>query len=193
MNRSVQIERKTKETVIECTLNLDGQGISQINTGIGFLDHMLNLMTFYGKFDLRLEVKGDLEVDSHHTVEDIGIVIGQCINEIIKDKKGILRYGMCMMPMDECLSRVVVDVSGRSFLYYKVAYNRLDLGTLDLQNIKEFFKAFVQWSAMTLHIENLYGENDHHKVESIFKGLGLALKEALTLVGEEVFSTKGIL
>lgn len=154
---------------------------------------MLNLMTFYGKFDLKLEVKGDLEVDSHHTVEDIGIVIGQCINEIIKDKKGILRYGMSLMPMDECLSRVVVDVSGRSFLYYKAEYKRLDLGCLDLQNIKEFFKAFTQWSRMTLHIENLYGENDHHKVESIFKGVGLALKEAMSLVGQEVFSTKGVL
>ncbi|MBN2795171.1 MAG: imidazoleglycerol-phosphate dehydratase HisB [Clostridia bacterium] len=193
MKRTVQVERITKETAIKCILNMDGTGQSKIKTGIGFLDHMLTLMCFYGQLDLELEVKGDLQVDCHHTVEDIGIVIGNAVSEVLGDRRGIKRYGQCFMPMDETLSQVVLDFSGRPVFVYDCDFLRMDLGTLDVQTIKEFFKSLSYKAQMNLHMRILYGENDHHKAESLFKGFGMALKEGCGLIGNDVFSTKGVL
>lgn len=193
MKRAAQVERRTNETEISCQLVLDGRGQAQVKTGIGFLDHMLELMAFYAGFDMTLTVQGDLEVDGHHTVEDVGLVLGQCLKESLGDRQGISRYGWCLMPMDETLARTVIDISGRSVLVYDCSYHRMDLGKLDVQNIKEFFKSFVNQAGLTLHLAVLYGDNDHHKCEALFKGFGMALKQAVELKYESVFSTKGVL
>lgn len=187
------INRKTNETDIKIELNLDGSGKTEINTGIGFLDHMLTLFGFHSGFDLKIKCSGDLNVDSHHTAEDIGIVLGEAFMDAIKDKKGIERYGSMLLPMDEALSRVVVDISGRPHLVYNVDFNREMLGSMATEDFKEFFKGFVNNSLITLHVELLYGENDHHKIEAVFKGFGRALKSASRVTSNDLKSTKGVL
>jgi imidazoleglycerol-phosphate dehydratase len=193
MNRTGRITRKTNETNITVELTIDGTKEIQIDTGIGFLDHMLTLFAFQAGFDLTVKAEGDLYIDDHHTTEDIGISLGQAFNQAMEEKLGINRYGVAYLPMDEALSRVVIDISNRPYLVYNVFLEREKLGQLNTQNVKEFFKAFVQESRINLHIENLYGENDHHKVESIFKAFGRALKDACKIVSNEVPSTKGVL
>lgn len=193
MKRATQVERRTNETEISCQLVLDGRGQAQVKTGIGFLDHMLELMVFYAGFDMTLTVQGDLDVDGHHTVEDVGLVLGQSLKEALGDRQGISRYGWCLMPMDETMARTVVDISGRSVLVYDCSYDRLDLGKLDVQNIKEFFKSLVNQAGLTLHLAVLYGDNDHHKCEALFKGFGMAMRQAVDIKHDSVFSTKGVL
>lgn len=191
--RNALIKRKTLETDISLELNLDGEGNIDINTGIGFLDHMLTLMAFHGGFDLILSCIGDLEVDEHHTVEDIGIALGEAFKKAIADKKGISRYSNIYIPMDESLCQVVLDISNRPYLVYNVDFNREKLGTMDSQNFKEFFRAFINEARVTLHINLIYGHNEHHKIESIFKAFGRVLKQASTITSDKVVSSKGIL
>lgn len=185
--------RTTLETDIKCDLLLDGSGKSSIQTGIGFLNHMLTLFAFYSQIDLEIEVKGDFHVDSHHVVEDIGLVLGSCIKEALDNKLGINRYGAAYIPMDESLARAVIDFSGRPYLVYNCSYTRHDLGTLDTQNIKEFFKSFTNTSLTTLHLSLLYGENDHHKAEALFKAFGQAIDQAKQIMNDRIPSTKGVL
>ena len=191
--RKSSVTRKTNETDIYIELNLDGSGIAEIDTGIGFLNHMLNLFAFHGAFDLKIKCTGDLDVDTHHTSEDIGIALGQAFKEALKDKKGIERYGFFLLPMDEALARVAVDFSGRPYLVYNVEFNKSQLGSMATEDFKEFFKGFVNNSFSTLHIELIYGENDHHKIEAVFKGLGRALKAACKVTSDSIPSTKGAL
>ena len=191
--RIATIERKTNETDIKLTLNLDGQKQVNVQTGIPFFDHMLTLFAFHGGFDLDVYAVGDLEVDDHHTVEDVGLALGQAVNKALNDKKGINRYGLMYSPMDEALSRVVIDISNRPYLFFKAPFVREKVGTMDTQNVSEFFKSFVNESKMNLHIETLYGDNEHHKIESIFKGFGRALKEATRITSDDISSTKGVL
>jgi len=189
----IKITRKTKETDITCVMGFDEGGTIEVNTGLGFLDHMLVLMAYHGQFALTLDVKGDLKVDDHHTVEDVGLVIGDCLNGIIETRKGLNRYGSMMLPMDEVLSQVVVDCCKRPTLVFNCDFKNEKLGDMTSQNIKEFFKALVQKSQIALHLNCLYGENDHHKAESLFKGFGHAMKVALIIKGDRDFSTKGVL
>lgn len=191
--RKAKVNRKTFETDISIELNIDGTGKSDIDTGIGFLNHMLTLFSFHGGFDLKVKCKGDLYVDSHHTSEDIGITLGQVFKEALGDKKGIERYGSILLPMDEALARVVIDFSGRPYLVYNVDINNNKLGEIATEDFKEFFKGFVNNSLSTLHIEILYGENDHHKIESIFKGFGRAIKTSSNITSDNLQSTKGVL
>jgi len=191
--REAKVTRKTKETKIEIKLKIDGTGKSIIKTGVGFFDHMLESFAFHGKFDLIVDCKGDIFVDDHHTVEDVGIVLGQVFNKCLEDKAGIRRFSTQIIPMDESLSMVSVDISNRPLLVYKMEFTREKLGNMDTQNFKEFFKAFADASGITLHINLMYGENDHHKIESVFKGLGKALKDASYIEGEFVNSSKGVL
>jgi len=191
--RKSSVRRTTNETDVFIELNLDGSGIAEIETGIGFLNHMLNLFAFHGGFDLKIKCTGDLQVDSHHTSEDIGIALGQAFMEALGDKKGIERYGFFLLPMDEAMARVVVDFSGRPFLVYNIIFTRNELGSMATEDFKEFFKGFVNNSLSTLHIELLYGENDHHKIEAVFKGFGRALKAAAKITSDSLQSTKGVL
>jgi len=190
MRRSL-IERETKETRISMEFDLDGNGKADIDTGIGFLDHMLYLMAFHGGFDLKIICKGDLNVDSHHTAEDLGITLGEAFREALGDKVGIERYGFMILPMDEALARIAVDFSGRPCLVYDIEFNNDSLGSMATEDFKEFFKGFVNNSLCTLHISLLYGENDHHKIEAVFKGFGRALKEAVKITSDNIPSTKG--
>ena len=191
--RTSTIVRNTKETQIKLSLNLDGNKNILMDTKIPFFDHMLTLFAFHAGFDLEIICNGDIGVDDHHTVEDVGIVLGEAVKEALGDKLGINRYGMMYLPMDEALSRTVIDISNRPFLFYKATYERISIGSLSLENVKEFFRAFSSEARVSLHIETLYGDNDHHKVESIFKGFGRALKEATRIIGSDVSSTKGVL
>jgi imidazoleglycerol-phosphate dehydratase len=191
--RTAKISRNTKETNIELALNIDGMKNIEINTGIGFFDHMLTLFAFHGGFDLNVKVIGDINVDDHHTVEDVGIVLGQAFYKAVGDRIGINRYATFYVPMDESLSRVVIDVSNRPALVFKATFNRSIVGTFATENVLEFFKAFTNESKINLHIENLYGENTHHQIESIFKAFGRALKEAIKITSDDVSSTKGVL
>lgn len=191
--RKGNIERKTLETNISIELNIDGNGKSQIDTGIGFLDHMLTLLAFHSDFDLKIQCEGDLHVDGHHTAEDIGIALGQVLSNSLGDKKGIKRYSSMYVPMDEALCRTAIDISGRPYLIFEVDFTRETIGTMDVQNFKEFFRAFVNNSKITLHTAVLYGENDHHKIESVFKSVGRALKEAVLVTSNKVVSSKGVL
>ncbi len=193
MKRKSEIIRKTNETDIKCKLSLDGSRDINISTGIGFLDHLLELMCFHGKLDLELSVTGDLYIDDHHTVEDVGIVLGQAFKAALGDKKGIERYANELLPMDESLSRVVIDICNRSCLVYQVEYKREKIGSLDTQNIKEFFRSFVNEANITLHITSLYGENAHHIAEGIFKALGRCLSISTTIKSDAVQSSKGML
>ena len=191
--RIAKIERKTLETEVLVEMNLDGNGNSEINTGIGFLDHMLTLMAFHGSFDLKVNCNGDLYVDEHHTVEDIGITLGQAFNKALGDKKGIKRYSSIYIPMDEALCNTVLDISNRPYLVFNVNFERSKVGNMDTQNFKEFFRAFVNESKTTLHINLLYGENDHHKIEAVFKAFARTLKEGIQITSDKISSSKGVL
>ena len=193
--RIVKIERETKETKIKLELNLEGSGISDVKTGIGFLDHMLDLWTFHGLFNLKLTCKGDLEIDTHHTTEDIAIALGSALDMAVGEKKGIVRYGFSYVPMDEALLRVALDLSGRPEFVFSGEFLQSSIGTLDTQMIRHFLKSLAISSRMTLHMSILYGINDHHKCEGLFKALGRALRQAVEIDPRRigVASSKGIL
>lgn len=193
--RNSRIHRKTSETDITYKIELEGTGDCNIQSGIGFFDHMLDLFSKHSSFDMDLTGNGDLHVDNHHTLEDIGIVMGNALKEALGEKRGIRRYGTFYCPMDEALSRVCVDLSGRGYLVYDVTLPRDFAGDLETDSLKEFFYAFAINGGMNLHITNLYGENTHHIIESVFKALGRALKEACEIVDTElrIPSTKGVL
>jgi imidazoleglycerol-phosphate dehydratase len=194
--RSARFNRSTNETQISVQLNLDGMGQAKIATGIGFFDHMLDLFARHALCDLEIEVKGDLHIDQHHSVEDAGIVLGQALAQAMGDKKGITRYASLDLPMDETLTRVAIDVSGRPFLVFRTAFATPQIGTFDTQLIQEFFQAFAMNAGITLHIETLYGTNSHHIAESCFKGVARALRHALSVEPREagrIPSTKGTL
>jgi imidazoleglycerol-phosphate dehydratase len=180
--RKAKVERMTKETDISVEINLDGSGKYSINTSIPFLDHMLSLMCRHGLFDAKLKAKGDIEIDYHHTVEDVGIVLGKAIKQALGDMKGISRYGQASVPMDEALASVSLDISGRPYLVYKVEFpKKSKLKDFDPDLIEHFLQAFVSNSGITLHVNILYGRNTHHIIEAIFKGLGRALRQAVTI------------
>jgi len=179
--RSAEVVRNTLETQITVAINLDGTGISQFNTGLGFLDHMLDQIARHGMMDISVNAKGDLHIDGHHTVEDIGITLGQAFAKAIGDKKGIRRYGHAYVPLDEALSRVVLDVSGRPGLEFSCIFTRAAIGEFDVDLIHEFFQGFVNHANVTLHIDNLKGHNAHHQAETIFKAFGRALRVAVEL------------
>ena len=194
--RTATVERKTKETAITATVNLDGTGRYKVSTGIGFLDHMLEQLSRHSLIDIDLEAKGDLHIDFHHTTEDTGIVIGEAVSKALGNRAGIKRYGDTMIPMDETLTRVALDASNRPYLIWKVAFSRAKLGEMDTELFKEWFQAFAQSAGLTLHIENIYGENNHHIVESCYKGVARALRQAVELDPRklgDVPSTKGTL
>jgi imidazoleglycerol-phosphate dehydratase len=194
--RKAKIARKTKETDIVVAVALDGVGKAEISTGIGFLDHMLEQLARHSLIDLSVKAKGDLHIDQHHTTEDVGIALGQALLEALGDRAGIARYGDVHLPMDEALTRCAVDVSGRPYLVWKVAFTRPKVGDFDTELFREFFQAFAQNAGITLHIETLYGENNHHIAETCFKALARALRAAVALdprEGARVPSTKGSL
>ena len=185
--------RNTLETKIKVEINLDGSGEAKIDTGVGFLDHMLTLMAFHGKFDLTILAKGDLCVDDHHTIEDIAICLGEAFKEAIGDRRGIRRYSTVYIPMDESLAYTSIDISNRPYLVFNVNFSYEKIGSMSTQMFKEFFRAFVNESRITLHINLLYGENDHHKIEAVFKSFTRALKEGSEIISKEVSSSKGVL
>lgn len=191
--RTANVERKTKETEISLFLNLDGAGESNINTGIGFLDHMLTALSKHGRMDLNLTCKGDLHVDDHHSVEDCGIVLGQAFKTALGDLRGIARYGHAYAPLDESLSRAVVDISGRPFADINLNLQREKIGTLSCEMLPHFLNSFATSAAITLHADVLKGKNDHHRAESAFKALALALRMAIKREGSDIPSTKGVL
>lgn len=194
--RTGEIARKTKETEVSVKVNLDGKGRSEIATGIGFLDHMLDLLARHSRIDMKIEAKGDLHIDQHHTTEDVGIVIGQAIRQALGDMRGITRYASLHLPMDEALTRVAIDVSGRPVLVFRVEFPRDKIGDFDVDLVREFFQAFTTNAGVTLHVETLYGDNSHHVAESCFKGLARALRIALAIdpaAATEIPSTKGSL
>ena len=196
VKRQATIERKTKETEIRASVDLDGTGAYDINTGIGFLDHMLEQLARHSLIDITLVAKGDLHIDFHHTTEDSGIALGQAVAKALGDKQGITRYASVELPMDEAMTRVAIDVSGRPYLVWKVAFTRPKLGDMDTELFREWFQAFAQNAGITLHVENLYGENNHHIVETCYKGLARALRQAVSLDSRQagrVPSTKGSL
>ncbi len=194
--RTAQVTRNTLETQITVSLNLDGTGVSKLATGVPFLDHMLDQIARHGLIDLDIEAKGDLHIDAHHTVEDTGITLGQAFAQALGDKKGIRRYGHAYVPLDEALSRVVIDLSGRPGLEYHVDYTRARIGEFDVDLFLEFFRGFINHAGVTLHIDNLRGINAHHQAETIFKAFGRALRmavEADLRMGDVLPSTKGSL
>ena len=194
--REGYVKRETKETKIELTLNVDGRGINQINTGVGFFDHMLTAFAVHSGFDLTLSCRGDLGVDCHHTVEDIGIALGTALADTLADKTGIARYGNATIPMDEALASCCIDISGRPYMVFNAEFGDYRLGDMDSEMVEEFFRAFAMNSKVTLHINLLYGKNDHHKAEAIFKAFAHALKMAVKAVkieGDGILSSKGSL
>jgi imidazoleglycerol-phosphate dehydratase len=194
--RTATVARKTKETSIAVTVNLDGTGSYQVSTGVGFLDHMLEQLSRHSLIDIRCEAKGDLHIDAHHTTEDSGIAIGEAITQALGDRAGIARYGSAYIPMDETLTRVALDASNRPYLIWRVKFPRPKVGEMDTELFKEWFQAFAQAAGLTLHVENLYGENSHHIVESCFKGLARALRQAVEIdprKADAIPSTKGVL
>ncbi|NLP30628.1 MAG: imidazoleglycerol-phosphate dehydratase HisB [Clostridiales bacterium] len=192
--RECELKRKTKETEIELKLSLDGKFSNSISTGIGFFNHMLNSFAVHSGFGLELKCKGDLEVDSHHTVEDVGIVLGTALNKLTENKVGLARFGNFTVPMDESLATCSVDISGRPYLAFNAEFSNERVGDLDTQMVKEFFYAFAMNARLTLHINLLYGSNDHHKIEAIFKAFAHALKNAVIIKDEKnILSTKGSL
>jgi len=196
LKRQATISRNTKETEITATVNLDGTGAFDVSTGIGFLDHMLEQLARHSMMDITLKAKGDLHIDFHHTTEDSGIVIGQAVAKALGDKKGITRYADVHLPMDETLTRVAVDISGRPYLVWKVAFSQPKIGEMDTELFREWFQAFAQNAGITLHVENLYGENNHHIAETCYKGLARALRTAMEADARQagrVPSTKGSL
>ena len=194
-DRCGAVSRKTNETSMELELNLDGRGRFTGTTGIGFLDHMLQLMAMHGGLDMDLSCQGDIEVDNHHLVEDLGIVMGKALNKALGDKRGIARYALAYTPMDESLVMVCVDISGRPYLHYNLPLTREYVGQLETEMVEEFFRAFTMNSKITLHINLMYGTNNHHMIEALFKGMGRALKEAVYIkdAAAGVMSTKGSL
>tara|TARA_B100001179_G_scaffold196848_1_gene155619 strand:- start:45 stop:635 length:591 start_codon:yes stop_codon:yes gene_type:complete len=196
MNRKAKIVRKTKETSISVEVNLDGKGVFKIDTKIGFLNHMLEQLSKHSLIDLKINAKGDTHIDLHHTTEDTGIAVGECIKKALKSSKGIKRYANALIPMDETLTRIAIDISNRPYLIWKVKLKVEKLGEMDTELFKEWFQAFSQAAGITLHIENIYGENSHHIIESCFKGLARSLREALEIdkrIKNKIPSTKGIL
>ncbi len=194
--RQIKVTRNTLETQISVEVNLDGGGRSKLNTGIPFLDHMLDQIARHGMIDITVEAKGDLHIDAHHTVEDIGITIGQALTKAWSDKKGLRRYGHAYIPLDEALSRVVLDLSGRPGLRYQVVFTRARIGEFDVDLIREFFQGLVNHAMITLHIDNLSGDNAHHQAETIFKAFGRALRMAIEIDSRAIDlipSTKGSL
>ncbi|MDA0262459.1 MAG: imidazoleglycerol-phosphate dehydratase HisB [Proteobacteria bacterium] len=194
--RQASVERRTRETAIEVSIDLDGTGNYEISTGIGFLDHMLEQLSRHSLIDIRLRAEGDLHIDDHHTNEDSALTIGEAFAKALGDRRGINRYGTAMIPMDEALTRVAVDLSNRPYLVWKVALHQPKLGSMDTELFKEWFHAFAQAGGMTLHVENLYGTNSHHIIESCFKGLARSLRVAVELDPrreQDVPSTKGVL
>lgn len=194
--RTSTIKRSTRETQIEMTLCLDGSGLADVVTGVGFMDHMLELFAFHSGCDLTVRCHGDLKVDSHHTVEDLGIVLGECIKVALGDKKGIFRYGQMSIPMDEALVTTTLDLSGRPYLVYHATLPALVLGHYETEMTKEFFKAVSDHALMTLHINEAYGENTHHIIEAMFKSFGRALKQAVSIDqanSDKIVSSKGML
>ena len=194
-NRKAEVRRKTKETEVDLKLNLDGSGKHTIATGIPFFDHMLSLLAYHGKIDLSLKAKGDVSVDAHHTVEDVGICLGDGVRKALGEAKGITRYGMAMTPMDETLVSIALDFSMRPFLVFQMKLRRSKIGTFDPELVEEFFRALCNHGRITLHINLHYGRNSHHMVEAVFKGFGRALREAVSFDerASQVPSTKGIL
>jgi imidazoleglycerol-phosphate dehydratase len=191
--RTASKARKTKETDIKVNLNLDGTGQCNVGTGIPFFDHMLAQIARHGHFDLEIDAKGDIEIDGHHTVEDVGLVLGEALREALGDRRGIGRFGHAYVPLDEALTRVVIDLSGRPYLVYKVEFKTARVGDLQTELIEEFLKAFVQEGRFNLHVENLYGRNQHHIAETIFKATARALHLATRIEHAEIPSTKGVL
>lgn len=191
--RTAVKSRKTKETDIRVSLNLDGTGQCQVGTGIPFFDHMLAQIAKHGHFDLEIDAKGDIEIDGHHTVEDVGLVIGQALRDALGERRGIARFGHAYVPLDEALTRVVIDLSGRPYLVYKVEFRSARVGDLQTELIEEFLKALVQEGRFNLHVENLYGRNQHHIAETVFKATARALHLATRIEHAEIPSTKGIL
>ena len=194
MTRKAKISRKTKETSITVEVNIDGKGKYKIDTGIGFLDHMLEQLSKHSLIDISVKAKGDTHIDLHHTTEDTGIAIGEAISKAAGNRKGIKRYAHALIPMDETLTRVAIDVSNRPYLIWKVDLKVEKLGEMDTELFKEWFQAFSQSAGITLHIENVYGENSHHKIESCFKGLARSLKDAFEIdkrIKSSIPSTKG--
>jgi imidazoleglycerol-phosphate dehydratase len=194
--RRAEVTRKTRETQVRAAVNLDGEGRAKVATGIGFLDHMLEQLARHSLIDLEVEAKGDLHIDFHHTTEDTGIVIGQAVAEALGGRAGIQRYGDALIPMDETLTRVALDASNRPYLIWKVSFTKPKLGEMDTELFREWFHAFAQAAGLTLHVENLYGENNHHIIESCYKGLARALRAAVSIdprKPDAVPSTKGVL
>jgi imidazoleglycerol-phosphate dehydratase len=194
--RKGAVERRTKETSIEVEVDLDGTGASDISTGVGFFDHMLDQLARHSLIDLTIRAEGDRHIDDHHTVEDVGIALGQALARALGDKKGLARYADCLLPMDETLTRVAVDVSGRPFLIFRTEFPTEKIGEFDTQLVREFFQAFAGNGGLTLHVETLYGSNSHHIAESCFKGVARALKSAVSIDPRQsgsVPSTKGAL
>jgi len=192
--RSASIERRTKETDIAASVDLDGTGAYEVQTGIGFLDHMIEQLARHSMIDITLKAKGDLHIDQHHTTEDSGIVLGQAVAKALGDKQGIARYAGVFLPMDETLTRVAIDVSGRPFLIWKVDFTRSKIGEMDTELFREWFQAFAQHAGITLHVETLYGENSHHIAETCYKALARALRQAVAIDERQagrVPSTKG--
>jgi len=194
--RTARVSRKTNETDITVITNLDGSGVYNIQTGIGFLDHMLEQLSRHSLIDIELRAQGDLHIDFHHTTEDAGLAIGESVSNALGDRRGITRYAESTVPMDEALTRVAIDVSNRPYLYWKVEFSKPKVGDMDTELFREWFQAFAQATGITLHVETLYGENNHHIVESCYKGLARALRLAIAIDSrrsEDVPSTKGVL
>jgi len=192
--RRAAVKRRTKETAITASVDLDGTGAYDVATGIGFLDHMIEQLARHSLIDIRLRAEGDLHIDQHHTTEDSGIVLGQALAKALGDKKGIARYGFAYLPMDDTLTRVALDVSGRPYLVWKVAFTRSKVGEMDTELFREWFQAFAQHAGLTLHVETLYGENSHHIAETCYKALAKALRQAVAIDERQkssVPSTKG--
>src|SRR5215510_5847596 len=194
--RKATVKRTTKETDVEIAVDLDGTGVSSIATGIGFFDHMLDLLARHSRIDLSVAAKGDLHIDHHHTTEDVGIALGQAVKQALGDMRGITRYADVHLPMDEALTRVAIDISGRPFLVFRAEFVRDKIGAFDTELVREWFQAFAMNAGITLHVETLYGANDHHIAESCFKGLARALRAAFAIdprAAGEIPSTKGSL
>jgi imidazoleglycerol-phosphate dehydratase len=194
--RKALVSRSTKETDVEAEIDLDGAGTSSVATGIGFLDHMLDLLARHSRIDINVKAKGDLHIDHHHTTEDVGIALGQAVKQALGDMKGITRYADVHVPMDEALTRVAIDISGRPFLVFKAEFARDKVGAFDTELVQEWFQAYAMNAGVTHHVETLYGTNDHHIAESCFKGLARALRAAVAIdprAAGEVPSTKGML
>ncbi|MCC7016259.1 MAG: imidazoleglycerol-phosphate dehydratase HisB [Rhodospirillales bacterium] len=194
--RKATVERKTKETSVRAAVNLDGTGVFRIATGIGFLDHMLEQLSRHSLIDLDIEAKGDLHIDYHHTTEDVGIAVGEAVAKALGERTGIARFGQALSPMDETLTEVALDASNRPYLVWKVSFSKPKLGEMDTELFREWFQAFAQAAGVTVHVRNVYGENNHHIVESCFKGLARALRQAVAIDSrrpDAVPSTKGVL